>query len=266
MRLRPVFLTAVTTILGLVPMATGVDFDFRSLSFITNSESSQWWKSMSIAVIFGLTVATVLTLVMVPTFYRAFFGLGDGAAEPAARGRAGAGLIVRDADAEAPRKGDQGGSAARWPRDGRSLSAPLLARPRRGPRRVAADRRRHRPPPRTLEEVVRRHARERGVAAHRRGEVRKAELRTKRYSALPHARRAAAGRVRAPGAEEHRRGRRAPQPARAGTPGGSSLTQPLYTGGRATAAYRGQKHLEASVRLQAELTRARAGARRGRAA
>lgn len=82
-RLRPVFLTALTTILGLLPMATGVDFDFRSLSFITNSESSQWWKSMSIAVIFGLTVATVLTLVMVPTFYRAFFGSGT-EQEPAA--------------------------------------------------------------------------------------------------------------------------------------------------------------------------------------
>ena len=65
-------------------MATGFDFDFRSLSFITNSESSQWWKSLSIAMIFGLTVATVLTLVMVPTFYRAFFGRAAARAEAAA--------------------------------------------------------------------------------------------------------------------------------------------------------------------------------------
>jgi multidrug efflux pump subunit AcrB len=68
-RLRPVLLTAVTTILGLIPMVTGVSFDFHSLSISWVSESSQWWRSMAVVVIFGLLVATFLTLVVVPTLY-----------------------------------------------------------------------------------------------------------------------------------------------------------------------------------------------------
>ena len=68
-RLRPVMLTAVTTILGLIPMATGISINFRELSLSTVSETSQYWKSMSIVVIFGLLVATILTLVVVPAFY-----------------------------------------------------------------------------------------------------------------------------------------------------------------------------------------------------
>ncbi len=71
-RLRPVLLTAVTTILGLIPMVTGVSFDFHSMSISWVSESSQWWRSMAVVVIFGLMVATFLTLVVVPTLYYLF--------------------------------------------------------------------------------------------------------------------------------------------------------------------------------------------------
>jgi multidrug efflux pump len=65
-RFRPVMLTAITTILGLIPMATGISFDFRKFAWDIGGESSQWWGPMAVAVIFGLGVATLLTLVVVP--------------------------------------------------------------------------------------------------------------------------------------------------------------------------------------------------------
>ena len=68
-RLRPVILTAITTVLGLLPMVTGISFDFHKMSMSYVSESTQWWQSMAIVVIFGLMIATVLTLVVVPTLY-----------------------------------------------------------------------------------------------------------------------------------------------------------------------------------------------------
>jgi multidrug efflux pump subunit AcrB len=68
-RFRPVILTALTTILGLVPMAIGVSIDFKKFEIIHGTQSTEWWGPMAVAVIFGLAFATVLTLLMVPTMY-----------------------------------------------------------------------------------------------------------------------------------------------------------------------------------------------------
>ncbi len=76
-RFRPVTLTAITTILGLIPLTFGFGFDMYTLSFTGGGESAEFWKSMGIAVIFGLAFATVLTLVIVPVMYSALDDLPD---------------------------------------------------------------------------------------------------------------------------------------------------------------------------------------------
>ena len=68
-RLRPVILTAATTVLGIAPLATGFDFDWRGLHFVIGAESADFWRPLGVAIIFGLTISTFLTLVVVPTFY-----------------------------------------------------------------------------------------------------------------------------------------------------------------------------------------------------
>jgi multidrug efflux pump subunit AcrB len=68
-RLRPVLLTAITTILGVIPMALGISFDFNKWKFTMGSDSTQFWGPMADAIVFGMGFATVLTLVVVPALY-----------------------------------------------------------------------------------------------------------------------------------------------------------------------------------------------------
>ncbi len=66
-RLRPVMLTTVTTMLGLMPMVSGVNIDFISREVSVGAPSGQWWTQLATAIVFGLGFATVLTLVVTPS-------------------------------------------------------------------------------------------------------------------------------------------------------------------------------------------------------
>ncbi|MBI4810510.1 MAG: efflux RND transporter permease subunit [Ignavibacteriales bacterium] len=68
-RLRPVLLTAGAAVLAVLPMATGIDFDWREFHFVLGAESAGFWRPLAVAIIFGLTISTFLTLVIVPTAY-----------------------------------------------------------------------------------------------------------------------------------------------------------------------------------------------------
>jgi len=65
-RARPVVLTAVTAILGVLPIAFGMNIEFMSREITVGAPATQWWINLSTAIVFGLGFATMLTLIVTP--------------------------------------------------------------------------------------------------------------------------------------------------------------------------------------------------------
>ena len=98
-RIRPVLLTTITTMAGLATMMFGLSLDFFGGGYSIDSPTALWWKQLATAVVFGLGIATVLTLVFTPSmlaarvwfstyalwFFRLLARLGGGSASRAGR-------------------------------------------------------------------------------------------------------------------------------------------------------------------------------------
>ena len=76
-RARPVVLTAVTAMLGVLAIAFGINLDFVNREVLMGAPSTQWWIHLSTAIVFGLGFATVLTLVVTPAALMAIANVSD---------------------------------------------------------------------------------------------------------------------------------------------------------------------------------------------
>jgi multidrug efflux pump len=70
-RARPVVLTAVTAILGVLPIAFGINVEFVAREIVVGAPATQWWIQLSTAIVFGLGFATMLTLIVTPAMLMA---------------------------------------------------------------------------------------------------------------------------------------------------------------------------------------------------
>ena len=141
-RIRPVLMTTITTMAGLTPMMLGISLDFANGGYSIDSPTALWWKQLATAVVFGLGVATVLTLMLTPAMLALRVWIEKGAY----RGALGAALAVcqrRQCRAARPGVAQKAGARARYRIDlgyGPACAAPChcCARPGIGTRTALA--------------------------------------------------------------------------------------------------------------------------------
>lgn len=84
-RIRPVLLTTITTMAGLAPMMYGLSLDFFGGGYSINSPTASFWKQLATAVVFGLGIATILTLIFTPAMLALRVWVSTGAYRSSAR-------------------------------------------------------------------------------------------------------------------------------------------------------------------------------------
>ena len=84
-RARPVVLTAVTAVLGVLAVAFGINIDFVHRDLAMGAPSTQWWINLSTAIVFGLGFATILTLVVTPAMLMGLANISEWRAARRAR-------------------------------------------------------------------------------------------------------------------------------------------------------------------------------------